>query len=138
MAILKGNDKLSIKYMEISYTYHIPEADEGSRLKVIFRDESNIIRTNEFGWTNITLRLFIDLLKNFPIEKYNERFSHFDRPFEIRWVHEYSSDSYLLIIDDLGTLITMFANKEDIILFGEELERELDLAPSFEDYKSLI
>ncbi|MFM9276743.1 hypothetical protein [Paenibacillus jiagnxiensis] len=116
-------------YFEFSFLSHTPRDDEGSRLILKYFKNSNLVREVKFGWTNLIVRNFIEMTKTFPDNKYDGYFSHFEENLEIKWMHEYSTDLYLLILMDLGTLFTLKIKKEDMLMFGEQFENELKEAP---------
>lgn len=112
-------------YIEFTVVKHNPSPGEGGYYNYRYVINSEVIKEAKFGWTNMVLNSFIPMLKEFPKEKWKGYFSHFEENMEIKWIHEYKTDLYLLIFMDLGQLYTLKASKEDIRKFGIQFEKEL-------------
>lgn len=125
------------KSVELSFLYHTKDDDEGSKLIAKYYLDGHVEKEFEFGWTNRVLQSFIELLKQFPIEKYDGHFSHYEKHLELLWEKEPSSDTYLLTFDLLTESNSQFAvtvSKKCIHDFGLALEVEMQNAPSLEEY----
>ncbi|MFD2116317.1 hypothetical protein ACFSTH_08470 [Paenibacillus yanchengensis] len=130
MAILKDINGETV--FEFKFVRHFPGEFEGSKLKVKI-SSSNGSRELVFGWMNITLNNFIALLKDFPGDKYDRVFDHSDENFELKWLHEYRSDLYVLFfVYDGFFLPHLKVSREDLRSLGNELEEEMRVAPTEE------
>ncbi|MED1919557.1 hypothetical protein P4V64_30185, partial [Bacillus thuringiensis] len=90
----------------------------------------------KFRWTIQVLKLFVDLLKQFPIEKYKGIFSHYEKHLEMCWESQPQSGSYNLTFDLLTEdedHFSISASKEQIHAFGLALELLIQNAPTSEE-----
>lgn len=120
------------KYLELSFVYHDRDEDEGSQLIARFYIDNRLEIELKFRWTNLVLKLFIDMLKQFPIERYDGVFSHFEKHFEMYWENQASTDLYHLTFDLLTRDDEQFeinVRKERIQDFGLALEHAMQIAP---------
>ncbi|QZN77697.1 hypothetical protein [Paenibacillus sp. DR312] len=124
MPILKDQNYPG-NFIELSIVKHNPLPGEGSYFNYKYYINSELIREVKFGWTNMVLNSFLPMLKEFPEEKWKGYFSHFEENMEMKWMHEYKTDLYLIIFMDLGQLFTLKASKEAIREFGNQFEEEL-------------
>lgn len=123
--------------IEFSVLYHMKDADEGSRLVIRFFSDGNLAQELAFGWTNLVLQSFIDLLKQFPLEKYAGHFSHYEKHVELFWEFDPFSETYHLTFDlltDDESTISLVTTQKDIQAFGVAFEDELRCAASLEEY----
>ncbi|MGF9907317.1 hypothetical protein [Brevibacillus porteri] len=135
VALLKDNNDVG-KYLEISFVYHDRDEDEGSKLMANFYLEDHLEIGLKFRWTNQVLKLFVDLLKQFPIEKYKGLFSHYEKHLEMRWESQPHSGNYNLTFDLLTEDEDQFSisvSKEHIHDFGLALELLMQNAPTSEE-----
>lgn len=89
------------------------------------------------GWTNKTLFSFINLMVNFPLDKANGNFYHFEKHLKLHWTYEYDTDLYLLTFEDQGTLFLLKSNQNELAKFGNALKNAVETAPSSSSYKKL-
>ncbi len=115
-------------YIDFSVIKHDPRAGEGGYYTYQYVHNAKLIAEVQFGWTNMVMESFIPMLKEFPQPKWNGYFSHFEENMEVKWLYEYKTDQYLLILMDSGYLFTLKTSKEAIQVFGQQLEQELKLA----------
>jgi len=120
------NDSINPEsFIEISILTHDPDPDEGSRFMAKFYINNQLSQELEFGWTNRTLKSFINLLRNFPVEEYNGYFSHFEKHLELQWKLESDKDLYFLTFDLLvneDDTFSLKATQDTIKAFGHSLE----------------
>lgn len=130
MVTLRDINSLLMTFVEFEFIYHIPGEYEGNELKITFHENNQVVTTLKIDWTNITLNHFIQLMKDFPGEKYKKHFTHFDKDFELQWLHEYGSDLYILYFEYKGLFLSPIkVNKENLHTFGDALENEMHSAP---------
>ncbi|WP_054026265.1 hypothetical protein [Bacillus sp. FJAT-28004] len=118
-------------FINFLFLSHTPDPDEGSYLEVSFFNNSKLERTSEFGWANRVLYKFIEILKNFPVNDQDGHYSHFEKHFNLRWIHENATGYYLIIIEDVGNLFTLKVTKDDLVNLGKQLEIESYKAPKY-------
>ncbi|GFZ85195.1 hypothetical protein GCM10008018_34030 [Paenibacillus marchantiophytorum] len=134
---LRGRENTSEIDIHFEFLYHIPGEYEGSRIRVTFYRNKLVERTIDMGWTNIVLFRFINLMKNFPLEKPNGNYHHFEKHLEFHWIYEYSTDLYLLVLEDQGILFPLKTSKSELVKFGHALEKAVKLAPSLDSFTNL-
>ncbi|WP_458120290.1 hypothetical protein [Paenibacillus sp. Z6-24] len=128
MAILRGAEN-SDAYIEYTVIDHRIDELEGSSLEFKFIKNDRVSYHSKFGWTNYTLRLFIEMLQHFPIEKYEGYFSHFEKHLEVTWQLSDLPSCYTLQFKDVDNVVTLITTSKDIISFGIELEKEWKNSP---------
>ncbi|MFF2529155.1 hypothetical protein ACFVS2_09610 [Brevibacillus sp. NPDC058079] len=137
MVVLLKDEIDTGRYLELSFLYHNRDEDEGSKLVAKFYSENCLELELKFRWTNQVLQLFIDLLKQFPIEKYKGVFSHYEKHLEMRWQSKTSSDIYDLTFDLLAEDEDEFSisvSKKNVHDFGLALDLAMQNAPTPDEY----
>lgn len=137
IVILKDLDNTSCKEIHFEVLHHYPEENEGSRIVVTFYREKAVEKTIDMGWTNKTLFSFINLMLNFPSDKTNGSFNHFEKHLELHWSYEYETNVYMLTFEDQGTLFLLKSSQGELVKFGNKLRHVVGLAPSSSSYKNL-
>ncbi|MBA2943626.1 hypothetical protein HZF08_35720 [Paenibacillus sp. CGMCC 1.16610] len=136
LAILKELNDTSCIEIHFEILHHYPEENEGSRIFITFYREKAVEKTIDMGWTNQTLFSFINLMMNFPLDKKNGDFHHYEKHLELHWTYEYDTDLYLLTFEDQGKLFLLKSSQNELTKFGNALKNAVESAPSSNSYES--
>ncbi|MGO4184631.1 hypothetical protein AB4Z17_25975 [Paenibacillus sp. TAF43_2] len=129
MAILKDINENGA-FVEFSFIYRIPGSGEGSRLNFKYFESNNMVYNLDFGWTNLTIRNYIEAIMNFPVELHNGYFSSFENHlFGLQWKETNTSGIYNLRLFDTNQDFTLTVSKESIQTFGACLNIDWEKAP---------
>ncbi|TKH35343.1 hypothetical protein C1I59_15725 [Paenibacillus polymyxa] len=129
MALLKDKNEEGT-WVEFTFKYHIPGEREGCQLNFKYFKTNRKVYDLDFGWTNITLKNYIEATSQFPVESLNGFYSSFEKDlYELSWEELDSGTLYQLNFYGSQQDFCLFATKEAIRQFGADLKTDWDLAP---------
>lgn len=128
MAVLKDS-KDQYNFIEITAISHHTDITEGSYFVFKYVSREKIMYELNFGWTNQIVQAFIEMLKQFPLEKYNGHFSHYEQHLEIKWDYIVEGNYYNVHFLESDSPIIIQTTKEDLILLGLSFEKEWKESP---------
>ncbi|MFB5268743.1 hypothetical protein ACE41H_18430 [Paenibacillus enshidis] len=117
-------------WIEISFIACIPGEDEGCRLNVKYFKTNNKIYDLDFGWTNITIKNYIEATAEFPVERLDGLYSSFEKHlFQLDWKQIDSNGVYRLGFFGSDQDFKIHADQESVRRFGSEFRLEWGQAP---------
>ncbi|MCM3747702.1 hypothetical protein M3223_10075 [Paenibacillus pasadenensis] len=129
MALLKDHFNPEHQ-LQVVFTSRHPESDRGCTFSVTVSSDNGITgNTTKFGWTNHILNQFITMLEQFPMERYDGYFSHYDDPFEWLWYLNKETKVYSVLILIHSCKVVFKATAEQLHRFGAEVKEEMKHAP---------
>ncbi|ETT65659.1 hypothetical protein MHI43_05240 [Paenibacillus sp. FSL H8-0457] len=134
MAVLNDNFDEGTR-VEFSFISRIPGEDEGCQINFKFFNSNRLIYDLDFGWTNITIRNYIAVTSEFPIEtlhgiKLDGLFMSFEKHlYELSWEESNSNGIYNLFFREADQDFKLTADIESIRKFGSEFKLDWDKAP---------
>lgn len=121
--------------VEFSFISRIPGEDEGCQINFKFFNSNRLIYDLDFGWTNITIRNYIAVTSEFPIEtlhgiKLDGLFMSFEKHlYQLSWEESDSNGIYTLFFRGTDQDFKLTADRESIRKFGSEIKLDWDKAP---------
>ncbi|OXM14445.1 hypothetical protein [Paenibacillus herberti] len=128
MATLR--DKESGTYVELSFLNCIPGNDEGCRLNFKYCKGNSVQYELDFGWTNLTIRNYVEVTSNFPLEelngfKLNNLYTSFEKHlFYLEWAKTKEESTYSLRFFGSQQDFTLNVVDHEVRQFGHDLKSE--------------
>ncbi|MBT2762992.1 hypothetical protein [Paenibacillus sp. ISL-20] len=112
----------------------IPGEDEGCQINFKFYKANRIMYDLNFGWTNLTIRNFVSVTAEFPLEylngfKLDGLFMSFEKHlYQLSWEPMERKGIYQLRFYGSEQDFQLTANKESIRRFGSQFKQAWDKA----------
>lgn len=117
-------------FVEFSFIRCIPGKDEGCRLHFQYGQENKQIYELDFGWTNMTIKDYIEVTSNFPLEMLNNfilnnSYSSFENHlYQLDWKKLSEAKTYRIRFFGSQQNFSMIVVEDAIRQFGRDLEKE--------------
>ncbi|MEC0205043.1 hypothetical protein P4H39_20745 [Paenibacillus lautus] len=134
MATLSDHEEKGTR-AEFTFISRIPGEDEGCHINFKFFRANRIIYDLNFGWTNITIRNFISVTADFPLEylngfKLDGLFMSFEKHlYHLSWKQMDRKGIYQLRFYESEQDFQLTADKESIRRFGSQFKQAWEEAP---------
>lgn len=129
MAILRDKQKNGT-YVEFSFITCIPGDDEGCQLNFKYYKESMKYVELDLGWTNLTIKNYIEVTSNFPLEILNNfilnnLYMSFERDlYSLEWTKLEEEHTYRLRFSDAEKDFSLTVVDDEVKWFGHDLSIE--------------
>ncbi|MDP4096190.1 hypothetical protein OIN60_05320 [Paenibacillus sp. P96] len=129
MAILHDKDNKGT-FVKFTFLRCIPGEYEGCRLNFQYHKANKIIYDLDFGWTNITIKNYIELTSVFPLEiqngiQLNQLYTSFENHlYGLEWKELGIKNAYQLRFFGSQQNFLINANYDNIRQFGNDLRLE--------------
>ncbi|MEC0093910.1 hypothetical protein [Paenibacillus macquariensis] len=117
-------------YVEFSFLKCITGDYEGCRLNFKYYKENKIDYELDFGWTNLTIRNYVEVTSNFPLEelnnfKLNELYESFENHlYALGWTKFKEENTYRLHFSGSQQDFTLIVIDDEVRQFGHVLKTE--------------
>lgn len=134
MAVLRDNIDEGTR-VEFSFISRIPGEDEGCQINFKFFHSYRLVYDLNFGWTNISIKNYIRVTSEFPLETLNGikldglHMSFEKHLYQLSWEESDSKGIYKLHFFGPDQDFRLTADKESIRKFGSEFKSDWDHAP---------
>lgn len=122
--------------VEFTIKKRIPGELEGSQLHFkYFRKHQLKYELDRLGWTNMTIRNYIEVTSGFPLEilnglRLNQMYASFERDlYQLSWQETPSEGVYVLNFYGAKQDFSIHATADEIRSFGQDLQLECEEAP---------
>lgn len=129
MAILRDKEKIGT-YVEFSFLKCIPGDYEGCQLNFKYFEKNKKIYELEFGWTNLTIRNYIEVTSKFPLEVLNNfvlsnLYTSFENHlYKLEWIELKEEKTFRLNLSGSQQDFTLIVLEDEVRKFGYDLEAE--------------
>lgn len=134
MAILNDHEEKGTR-AEFTFISRIPGEDEGCQINFKFYEAGRIMYDLNFGWTNLTIRNFISVTAEFPLEVLNGfnldgLFMSFEKHlYQLSWELMEREGIYQLRCYGSEQDFQLKADKESVRKFGSQFKQDWVEAP---------
>ncbi|MBX4149345.1 hypothetical protein [Paenibacillus lautus] len=134
MATLNDHEEKGTR-ADFTFISRIPGEDEGCQVNFKFYQDKRIIYDLNFGWTNLTIRNFISVTAEFPLEylngfKLDGLFMSFEKHlYQLSWKPMEQEGIYQLRFYGSEQDFQLKADKESVRRFGSQFKQDWDEAP---------
>ncbi|MCR8844287.1 hypothetical protein NQ117_11375 [Paenibacillus sp. SC116] len=117
-------------YIEFSFLKCIPGDYEGCRLNFKHYKGNSIVDELDFGWTNLTIKNYVEVTSNFPLEELNNfKLNNLHTSFEnhlyhLEWTKLEKGNTHKLHFFGSQQDFTLIVADDEIRQFGHDLKSE--------------
>ncbi|MCM3782385.1 hypothetical protein M3231_05330 [Neobacillus mesonae] len=129
MAILRDK-KNNGTFVEFSFLTCIPGEIEGCQLNFKYYKENKLFYDLNFGWTNITIKHYVEVTSNFPLEMLNNfilnnLYTSFEKHlYSLEWTKLKDPKTYKLNFYDSQQDFSLIVVDDEVKQFGQDLNAE--------------
>lgn len=123
---------------EFHFISRIPGKYEGCQINFKFYDSNRFIYDLNFGWTNLTIRNYITVTTEFPLDtlngfKLDGLYMSFEKHlYQLSWRRSQSEGIYELGFFGADQDFKLTADIDSVRKFGSQFKLEWDQAPIFD------
>ncbi|AWP28245.1 hypothetical protein [Paenibacillus sp. Cedars] len=134
MAVLRDLHEEGTR-VEYRFISRIPGENEGCQIHFKFFKADHLIYDLNFGWTNLTIRNYIRVKTEFPLDRLNSfslngLFMSFEKHlYQLDWKETDTAGSYQLGFYGSEQDFNLTADIESVRRFGSEFKLDWDQAP---------